>query len=284
MAELWERARRLAIATWGKTAARKYDWMDKGKGAEKPIWAQVVYEEAARGKGLFTASILFDLVNAFEQVALNQVWEQGIAMGMPADILILEPEACAFGRRLTYKGMVSKTSSTLSAALAGGGFAADLLFVTLVKGVDEMMRRSETAKKLCTTRAFMIVDDVRVELEGPARAVARGASRIVEDAIEISEGQMHMELSRDKGQNEGKTVAQASEKELRRSGATAMSKFGVKVKENVRNLGVDFAAGGMSGTRGRNVLKARAHEGARRVKRAVVVGARGRRRVVRSMV
>ena len=130
----------------------------------------------------------------------------------------------------------------------------------------------------------MIVDDVRVVLEGPARAVARGASRIVEDAIEIFEGQMHMELSRDKGQNEGKTVAQASEKELRRRVATAMSKFGVKVKEKVRNLGVDFAAGGMSGTRGRNVLKARVREGARRVKRAVVVGARGRRRVVRSMV
>ena len=133
LVRLWERARRVDVDGWREKVGRKYDWMGKGKGAEKSVLAQAVYEEAARARGDSTAGVLVDLVKAFEQVALNHVWDLGREMGMPLRVLALARESCAFARRLTYRGAVSGVSKTLSAVLAGSGFAVDLLFVTLVK-------------------------------------------------------------------------------------------------------------------------------------------------------
>ena len=88
----------------GKKVGRKYDGMGKGKWAEKSVWAQAVYEEAARARGDSTAEVLVDLGKAFEQVALNHFWDQGREMGMPLRVLALARKSCAFARRLTYRG------------------------------------------------------------------------------------------------------------------------------------------------------------------------------------
>ena len=109
-------------------------------------------------------------------------------MKMPRWILTLALEACAFGRRLTYKGAVSSVSHTLSAVLAGSGFSGDLLLVTIITGVDEIMLRSEAYNTRCVTRGFVIMDDVRLVIEGPKSKVVKGIVRIVEDVFEVFEG------------------------------------------------------------------------------------------------
>ena len=284
LVRLWERARRADVDEWRARVGRDYDWMGKGKGAEKSVWAQAVYEEAARARGDATAGVLVDLVKAFEQVALNLVWEQGRSMGFPVRILVLTLESCAFARRLTYRGAVSGTAKTLSAVLVGGGFATDLLFVTLVKGVDEIMLRHERAGMKCGLRSFMVVDDIRFVLEGRKHRVLGGVTRVVENIMDVFEGQLSMEVSRDKDGVEGKTVAQASEKDLRRKVGLFVGKYGIRVKKKVKNLGVDFDVGGVGAAMGRVALRGRVREGVRRLKRAVCVGSVGRRRVVRSMI
>ena len=92
---LWERARKPVIQEWRRRVDRKYNWMAAGRGAERSVWAQAVYEEAARGRGHSTASVLIDLVKAFEQVVLAQVWEKGKKHAMPRKVLRLALEARA---------------------------------------------------------------------------------------------------------------------------------------------------------------------------------------------
>ena len=123
-----ERARKREFRKWREANKRAYALMRSGRGAEISVWAQSVYEETARGRGGATASVLSDLVRASGQVARHKVWEQGLAKEMPRKLLTLALEACAFGRRLTYRGSVSEVAWTLSAILAGSGFAGDMLF------------------------------------------------------------------------------------------------------------------------------------------------------------
>ena len=109
------------------------------------------------------------------------------------------------------------------------------------------MLRHEKASAKCTLRSFMVVDDIRFALEGTRGRVLGGVSRVIESVMDVFEGQLSMEVSRDKEGVEGKTVAQASDKELRRRVGLCVGKFGIKVKNKVRNLGVDFGAGGVRG-------------------------------------
>ena len=136
---------------------------------------------------------------------------------IPRKLLILTLEACAFGRRLTYKGAVSEEAYTLSAILAGSGFAVDLLLVTLIVGMDEIMKRKEPLAVGCTLRAFMIVDDIRIVVEGQPRQVSRGILKVTEAALSVLEQALLMEVSLGKDGMEGKSVAQASSAQLRKS-------------------------------------------------------------------
>ena len=192
LVRVWERIRKPVIVKWRRANQRDYGWMREGRGAERSVWTQSVLEEPARGKGCETASVLLDLVKAFEQVALSKVWKQGLKHKMPRKLLVLSLEACAFGRRLTYKGAVSGVAKTLSAILAGGGQAVDLLLVTLMGGMDEIMKRSEELAAGCALRGFLVVDDVRLVVEGPRRKVCKGILKVTEAAVQILEASLLM--------------------------------------------------------------------------------------------
>ena len=43
---IWVKCRKREVEAWKETCRRHYDWMGRGKGAEKAIWAQSVQEEA----------------------------------------------------------------------------------------------------------------------------------------------------------------------------------------------------------------------------------------------
>ena len=122
----------------------------------------------------------------------------------------------------------------------------------------------------------MVVDDIRIVLEGPCKVIAKGVVRLIEDALEVFEGDLNLDISRDKGGGEGKTLVQASNRLLRNRIGEGIGRFGMRVKAKVRNLGVDYGAGNSGVTRGRVVLKGRVIEGKRRLRRAGVVGKRGR--------
>ena len=140
--------------------------------------------------------MLLDLVKPVEHVALGQVWKCGAKLGFPKRILVLALEACAFARRLSYKGAVSEVAITATAILAGGGMATDLLFVSLVEAVDGVLRRHEEAATETTLRCYMIVDDIKFTVEGQETRVAATLPRVAEDAVRTLEDCLNMQVSR----------------------------------------------------------------------------------------
>ena len=59
---IWDRIRRPVVVRWRDTCARGCNWMVRGSGAERAVWAQSVEEEAAIFEGKKSAAVLIDLV------------------------------------------------------------------------------------------------------------------------------------------------------------------------------------------------------------------------------
>ena len=279
---LWERARKPVVEGWRDTCARRYDWMAKGKGAERSVWAQALYEEAAVAERRSTASVLFDLVKAFEQVVLGRVWECGLKHSMPRPMLVLALEACTFSRRLTYRKAVSQAANTTTAILAGSGRATDLLLVTLIDAVDGVLLWHERNSPRTVLRAFMIVDDIHFAAEGEELDVATILPKVAGEAVRMLEHELHMQVSRDYGGVKGKTVAQASSVRLGAGMQMQLNRLGIRVVKKVKNLGVQFVAGGKRSFTNQ-VTRDRYKEGLRRLQRASTAGKAARRKAAQSL-
>ena len=157
---VWERVRKPVLKRWRSQYSREYNWMTAGKGAERAVWAQSVEEEAGRFDRKKSAVVLVDLVKAFEQVTLVSVWEAGIKAQFPTKMLRLAMEMCTFRRRLVYRRALSEGNvSTATAILAGLGVATDLMFLKLVKPLDQLQ-----AEFPCL-RIFLVADDVRLGVQ-----------------------------------------------------------------------------------------------------------------------
>ncbi len=241
---VWERARRPLVQRWREACPRSYQWMTKGRGAGRAVWAQTVMEEAARQMGLATATVLVDLMKAFEQIILAEVWSAGVRHGFPTQLLRLGLELCTARRRLVYRGAYSEGhADTLSAILAGSGFATDFMFLMLIGPLDELVGRHQALK------IFVIADDIKLGVTGPGHKVPSDMEAAARDCIELLEKGLHMQVSRDVGDQSGKTVAMGSSREVRGRLAPKMKRLGVGTVRRVRNLGVDFSLGAGLGKR-----------------------------------
>ena len=65
---VWMRCRRPTIKDWRKKNARKYRFGGAGKGAQRASWVHAARAEIASGGGKAYASVLLDLVKAFETI------------------------------------------------------------------------------------------------------------------------------------------------------------------------------------------------------------------------
>ena len=83
-------------------------------------------------------------------------------------------------------GAVSEPVSTLSAILAGGGFATDAMFIMLVKPCDTLARELPDAE-MC-----LFVDDLAVHIVGEESRVVGQLSLAMDRSIEILEGDMRL--------------------------------------------------------------------------------------------
>ena len=283
LVRLWERARKPVMREWQQACKRTYNWMERGKGSERSVWAQALYEEAATAAGNATASVFLDLVKAFEQVVLGNVWRSGLAHHMPRRLLALALEACAFHRRLSFRGAVSEAAQTFTAILAGGGFATDLLFVTLVDAVDEILLQHEKADTHTTLRSFMIVDDIRLVVEGSEERVHQVLPVVAQMAVHTLEERLHMQVSRNEPGVTGKTVAQFSSLKLLKATSGKMRRLGVNVATKVKNLGAQFTAGPLKPSR--NLVAVNRYQaGLRKVVRAQRIGRVAHRMALKSVL
>ena len=191
-------------------------------------------EEAACFERKKSAAVLVDLVKAFEQVTLGPVWREGIRTQFHPRMLRLALELCAVSRRLVYKRAMSRsTANTLTAILAGLGVASDLMLLKLMKPVDTVI------EKFPALNVYVIADDVKLGLhDEDEERLSRTMEAATHELIRLTEEDEHMQVSRGKG---GKTVALGSTRVLRQKLGRKLAIKGIKVKEEVSNLGVGFA-------------------------------------------
>ena len=228
---LWEKARQPVIDQWRLRVRRSYNWAAKGRSPHAAVWRQALIAEEAAAKGQASAATLVDLVKAFEMVRLELIWARGIELGFPALILRMVLETFAFARRLLLHGAVSEAVDSLSAILAGGGFATDAMFLVLIKPCDTMMKQIDSID-LC-----LFIDDLTIHVVGSESSVSRDMAMIVAQSVELLEVEMKLTISR------VKTVAIASTRKLAARLKPAMRRRGIAVRSKAKLLGVDFSCG-----------------------------------------
>ncbi len=272
LVRLWERVRRPHIVEWRGRVQRGYNWMTRRRGAARAVWAQTVAEEAARQRGLASAAVLVDLVKAFEMIILARVWKVAIRLEFPPHLLRLSMEVCAFERRLAYRGAYSEgTAHTLTAVLAGSGYATDYMFIMIIDAMDDILRNHNNVS------ACVIADDVKLSVAGEEDRVAKDISGVAEEFINVLEKQLQMEVSKTKDGKKGKTVALVSSGKLAVRIKGKMRRMGIAVARQTRNLGIDFRLGG--GQVRRTIQRGRVMKVAPRQARARRMGRRAAERV-----
>ena len=272
---IWERIRKPVVQAWLKDHSRSYDWASQGRSSEGAVWHQSLIDEAATADGLASASTLMDLAKAFEMVSLQHVWAAGIRHGFPLDLLVLILEAFAFARNLVYQGSVSEPTLTLSAVLAGGGFAQVALYLVMIDPLDRIQAQCTIGLTLC-----LYVDDIGVHVVGHEDMVATTLAACTGELIHMLEDELGMKVSRREcwaKRGNAKTVVAVSSQALARRLSTSMRRLGVVIARKAKHLGVDFGPGAR--TRSTLSKKSRWAANAARRARTVRLGRRLGKRV-----
>ena len=224
---VWERTRKPLVQDWLRRNARQYDWASQGRSAEAAAWHQSVLCEAAAANGLASGTTFADLAKAFETVSFEHVWHAGLKHGFLVQVLVLMLEAFAFVRQLSYQGALSEPVKTLSAILAGGGFAQVALFLVLIDPLDDIQVQYSLGVTVC-----LYVDDIAINVTGHPEVVAMVLAQCTADLIETLEDKLQMKVSRRDqwaSTGKGKTVAAVSSAKLARAVSTSMRRIGVIV-------------------------------------------------------
>ena len=277
LVRLWERARSPIVQKWRANVTRHYNWAAKGRSPQAAVWLQAFKAEFAAAKGLCSAAALLDLVKAFEMVRLELVWARGLELGFPALILRMVMEIFSFTRRLLLTGAVSDPIDTLSAILAGSGFATDAMFIVLIKPCDTLVRELP-ASELC-----LFVDDLTLHVTGAEGSVQKDLTRAVDRCVDMLEEDMGLCISRGvvdgKVDSKAKTFVLASTSKLAKKLQPKLTALGIKVKSKGKMLGIDFSCG-------RKVVRsaqtARVRKVAARRRRYCMLGRKAASRLVRS--
>ena len=248
---IWERVRKPIVQVWLRQNARQYDWASQGRSSEAAAWHQSVLDEAATADGLTSGTTFMDLAKAFESVSLEHVWRAGVKHAFPRRVLVLLLEAFAFARRLSYQGSVSEAVNTLSAILAGGGFAQVALFLVLIDPLDDIQIQYPIGVTVC-----LYVDDIAVNVTGHPEVVAAVLAQCTSDLIATLEDDLQMTVSRrSQWANSGKakTVAAVSSAKLGRALSTSMRRMGILVARKAKHLGVMHGPGARTRATGQQV-------------------------------
>ena len=192
-------------------------------------------------------------------------------MKFPLVILRAALESFAFVRRLVYQQAISEPVATLSAILAGGGFAQVALHLVLVEPLEALY--SIPLAPSVTLTICEYVDDIALHAVGRTQEVVRALTQATEQLIDHLEGSLCMVVSRRKewaSEGKGKTVAAASTALAARLLSTPMRRLGVQLRRKAKHLGIDFAPGARTRqglTNSRWVQNARRASGAARLGR-----------------
>ena len=252
LVRVWERIRKPDVAIWRRSVERPYNWAAKGRSPEDAVWRQALKAEAAQSRGEESGALLLDLVKAFEMVRLELVWYAGIKLRFHPVLLRLVLESCAFARHLVMNRAIAEPILSLSAVLAGGSFATDLLLIIMIEPCDKLLVEHPHVG-LC-----LFVDDLTIDAQGSAEKIATVLPAAFRSCASLLEEGLTLSISRSKRRwvldSKAKTVATASSRGLRQLLEPRFRAQGVATQKQSKLLGVDYNAGG---TAPRHVWKSR---------------------------
>ena len=200
-------------------------------------------------------------------VQLEIVWLRGLELGFPATILRATLETFSFARRLMLDGAISEPVKTLSAILAGGGFATDAMFITLVKPCDTL------AADMPESELCLFVDDMTVHVVGGEEEVKVRLSHTIDRSIDLLEEGLGLKVSRTK------TIVVASSWTLAKKLQAKLNRHGIGVRAKVKMLGVDFSCGKKVG---RSAQRERVEKVTARKSRYMKLGKKAAGRIVKA--
>ncbi len=229
-----------AAQRWRGEHKREWHWAQKGRSAERAVWVQTLFDQAAEARGLHSGAALLDLQKAFEHVPLGRVWRAGKKHGYPLGLLRMVLECCAFERKLTLRGAVAAGVHTLTAVAAGLAFATDCLQLAIMDIIDHLIVHHPIVR-LC-----VYIDDITLHAIGTESEVTVELTAATRECIDGLEQVCMLVVDRDrpwKRTGKKKSVAVASSRALRQRLAASMCALGVAVKRKVKHLGIDYRPG-----------------------------------------
>ena len=125
---LWGKLRRKELAAWENSIGnREFFWGGRQKGSEACVWDQALAAEYFRARGAEAASILTDLVKAYEFVRHRRLWQMCRATRFPLMIARWCIKAFAGPRVVKVQGGAVSEPIRISTSIVAGCAAATSL-------------------------------------------------------------------------------------------------------------------------------------------------------------
>ena len=186
---VWMRCRRPTIKEWRKKHARAYRYGGAGRGAQRAAWLHAAKAEMAKSGNKSYATVLLDLVKAFETIPHKHIAKAAAKHGYNLWILRLSLKAYRVPRTIVVDGVCSTPQVASQGITAGSGFATEELACLLIDVCDDLLEAYPT---LDLTE---YVDDLTIGQAGPTWFIGDIIASATDFVIDILENQLGLTVS-----------------------------------------------------------------------------------------
>ena len=249
------RCRRPTIKKWRLEHAKPYRYGGPGKGAQRAAWLNAARAELAKGGGKCYATVLLDLVKAYETIPHQRILEAAKKHSYNLWVLRLSLKAYRAPRTIVVDGVCSSPVVAAQVITAGSGSATEELACLLIDVCEELLENYPT---LDLTE---YVDDLTLGQAGPEWFVSDILASATEFVIDILQNRLELTVSATK------SAVLASSHKLSKSISAKVTSVKVVATKPAKMLGAATTAGR---TRSTKVLKSRLKQTKTRAKKSGV--------------
>ena len=235
MARWWEHLREPEVNQWKLKCAKAWDWSGTGSGAEAAAWEALVAHEAdditcTDPESEMEATVIMDLVKAFERVSLKVVWQWAKYYNFPLSVAAMVLQIFHFPRRVIVQGCTSEEVRTAAAIVAGSKYSVLLLKMVITWPMDRLLHLFPTIS------LHTYVDDIKARLRDKQRLLVEKVPELVDAMTGLLE-KVGMEASLGK---EGKSQIMVTSTWLRERLVSPAKTRSIPLRTAMVYLGVDF--------------------------------------------
>ena len=230
LVRLWMRVRLPVAQAWQAANERAYFYAGPLKGAQVAAWKQAARAEMCKSKGLDYATVLLDLIKAFDAIPHDWLVTQAKKYGYNLYLLRLSLASYKLARTIRVAGVYASAVIATRGITAGAGLATVELRLLLIEWMDAVA----TAHPLVKLTVY--VDDVALEAMATRDRVKR---EIVAAAKMVYKDFTNMRLAF----SDTKNVCAASKVKLGAEIALALRCLRLKCCLRVTSLGCGLGAG-----------------------------------------